>query len=175
MGHFLTKSRIYESLALVLASFVLFRPDFFMDRIQPPFEEVQPSQLVQAIGDVPSGEEIRIKVSSPDYVSGKSVDKTAVITAGNEIGGEARLTALGLTLVEEDGVVKLEEPFQGTPYFKTLGNFDYYADQPVAIQTVRIKAEQLPKELVFIPGFVLLLLVYLLQRGRAGRVEGVPA
>ncbi|WP_428641381.1 TRAP transporter permease [Roseibium sp.] len=175
MGHFITKSRIYESIALILASFVLFRPDFFMDRIQPPYEAVQPAQLVQAIGNAPSGEEVRIIVNGPDFDTGQSVDKTIVLTTGTEDGGEARLAALGLTVLNEDGAVKLEEPFAGTPYFETLGNYDFYADQPVVVQSARIKIAQLPKELVFIPGFVLVFLVYLLQRSRAGRKEGVPA
>lgn len=75
-------------------------------------------------------------------------------------------------------MLKLEEPFPGTPFFEQLSNFDFYADEPVIVKEARIEAEQLPKELIFIPGFLLLGLIYLLQRSRAGREpreEGVPA
>jgi TRAP transporter 4TM/12TM fusion protein len=178
MGHFITKSRIYESVALVLIAFVLFRPDFFMNRIQPPFETVQPAGLVQAVGNVPAGNEIRVTVSGPDFDTGNIKDTTIVLTPGSETGGEARLSALGLTLLDEDGVVKIDEPLFGTPYSEQLASFDYYADEPVRVKAAEVKADQLPKELIYIPGLILLLLVYLLQRSRAGRIgreEGVPA
>ncbi|MEY8843259.1 TRAP transporter permease, partial [Cribrihabitans sp. XS_ASV171] len=35
MGYFLTRNRIYESVALIAVAFTLFRPDYFMDRIAP--------------------------------------------------------------------------------------------------------------------------------------------
>jgi len=178
MGYFITKSRIYESVALVLVAFVLFRPDFFMDKIQPPFENVPPAQVVEAIGKAPAGSEIRMVLSGPDFISGNTNETRILLTPGSEEGGEARLTALGLTTIEEDGVLKLEEPFPGTPYFEQLSNFDFYADDPVVVKEARIEAEQLPQELIFIPGFLLLALIYLLQRSRAGREareEGVPA
>jgi TRAP transporter 4TM/12TM fusion protein len=178
MGYFITKNRIYESIALVLVAFVLFRPDYFMNKIQPPFENVPPAQVVEAIGNAPVGAEIRMVLSGPDFISGNTNETRILITPGAEEGGEARLTALGLTTIEEDGVLKLEEPFPGTPFFEQLSNFDFYADDPVVVKEARIETEQLPQELIFIPGFLLLGLIYLLQRSRAARTareEGVPA
>lgn len=178
MGYFVTKSRIYESVALVLIAFVLFRPDFFMNRIQPPFEAVQPAEFVQAVGNAPSGGEIRVTVSGPDFDTGNTKDTTIILNPGAEDGGEARLSAVGLAVLDEDGAMKLEEPFPGTPYFEKLGSFDFYGDEPVVIKSAEVKADQMPKELIYIPGLLLLVLIYLLQRSRAGRVgreEGVPA
>ncbi|WP_298816263.1 TRAP transporter permease [uncultured Roseibium sp.] len=175
MGHFITRNKIYESIALVLVAFVLFRPDFFMNRIQPPFEQVPPTEFVQAVGNAPAGEEIRVEVSGPDFDTGLTTATTLVLSPGGEDGGDARLSALGLTVLEEDGVLKLEEPFPGTPFFEAMSNFDFYADEPVIIDTAQIEVAQLPKELIFIPGFALLILIYLVQRARAGRLEGAPA
>lgn len=178
MGYFVTKSRIYESVALVLIAFVLFRPDFFMNRIQPPFEAVQPAEFVQAVGNAPSGGEIRVTVSGPDFDTGNTKDTTIILNPGAEEFGEARLSAVGLAVLDEDGAMKLEEPFPGTPYFEKLGSFDFYGDEPVVIKSAEVKADQMPKELIYIPGLLLLVLIYLLQRSRAGRVgreEGVPA
>ncbi|MEM5583959.1 MULTISPECIES: TRAP transporter permease [unclassified Roseibium] len=178
MGHFVTKSRIYESVALVLIAFVLFRPDYFMNLIQPPFETVQPANIVSAIGDAPEGSEVRMVLSGPDFDTGDITETRILLNPGPETGGEARLTALGLTTLDEDGVLKLDEPFPGTPYFEQLGNFDFYGDEPVIVKEANIEADQLPKELIFIPGLLLLLLVYLLQKSRAGkavREEGVTA
>ncbi|MEO1112446.1 MAG: TRAP transporter permease [Pseudomonadota bacterium] len=175
MGYFVTKSRIYESIALVLIAFVLFRPDFFMNRIQPPFEQIPPAQFVQAVGNAPAGQEIRVTVSGPDFDTGETTEKTIIVNPGSEDGGEARLEALGLTVLDEDGVLKIDEPFPGTPYFEELGDFDFYADNPVIAKEAQVEVKQLPKELVYIPGLLLLVVVYLIQRARAGREKGVPA
>ncbi|WP_434052553.1 MAG: TRAP transporter permease [Roseibium sp.] len=175
MGYFVTKSRIYESIALVLIAFVLFRPDFFMNRIQPPFEQIPPAQFVQAVGNAPAGQEIRVTVSGPDFDTGETTEKTIIVNPGSEEGGEARLEALGLTVLDEDGVLKIDEPFPGTAYFEELGDFDFYADNPVIAKEAQVEVKQLPKELVYIPGLLLLVVVYLIQRARAGREKGVPA
>ncbi|SNY90757.1 TRAP transporter, 4TM/12TM fusion protein [Cohaesibacter sp. ES.047] len=171
MGYFVARNRIYESVALIVISFVLFRPDFFMDRIQPPYERVEPAQITQALAKLTPGHEMRVKLTGPDFTSGRVKDTTIVLEAGDETGGEERLSAMGLAVLDEDGIVKLDEPFPGTPFFTDLSSFDFYGDTPVSIEKVQVKADQLPKELLFIPGLLLLGLVYLLQRARAGRKE----
>ena len=175
MGQFVTKSRLYESVALVLIAFILFRPDFFMNRIQPPYEVIEPAKVSDAFGKIGAGHEIRLNISGPDFDTGSIKETTLVLTAGNEQGGEARLAAQGLTILDEDGVAKLDEPMPGTPFFETLGGFDFYADEPVQITHAEVKADQLPKDLIYIPGLLLLGLVYMLQRARLGRKEEVPA
>ena len=49
MGYFVSRNRIYESILLIFAAFALFRPDFFMDRVMPPYAQVPPAQLAQAL------------------------------------------------------------------------------------------------------------------------------
>lgn len=55
-----------------------------------------------------------------------------------------------------------------------LDSFDFYADTPVQIATVQVPADQMPKELIFIPALALLGLIAFLQRARASR-QGEPA
>lgn len=164
MGYFLTRSRIYESIALVLISFILFRPDFVMDRIQPPYTEVGPKTFVSAVADVPEGNEVRVIINGPDFDTSKVKETTITFKAGAK--GTDQLSKLGLTLINEDGVLKLEEPLPTSPFFKTLGTFDFYGDTPVTVKKANVKAEQLPKELIFIPGLLLLGLIMFLQRLR---------
>ncbi|MGD9295075.1 MAG: TRAP transporter permease, partial [Roseobacter sp.] len=47
-GWFLTRNRIYESVALLLVAFTLFRPGFWMDMVSPPFDNVPPAAIEQA-------------------------------------------------------------------------------------------------------------------------------
>jgi TRAP transporter 4TM/12TM fusion protein len=174
MGYFLTKSRIYESIALILVAFALFRPDFFMNRISPAYEAIEPAAFVQAVGEAEEGKEIRMVVSGPDFDTGNTKETTLVLKVGPEADGAARVDAFGLMLLEEDGVVKLDEPMFGSPVASNLESFDFYADDPVQIASIQAPAEQPLKELIYIPALILLGLIAMLQRGRAAK-EGEPA
>ncbi|MFO7770292.1 MAG: TRAP transporter permease [Roseovarius gahaiensis] len=177
MGWFLTKNRIYESVVLVAIAFALFRPDYFMDRIQPPFEMVEPANLEQALGSASPGQELRIVVSGPDFLSGEPKDTTLMLTVNEGMDGEAILQDYGLALMQDGGNVVLEEPMFGTPFSDTMQGFDFYGDDPVVIQSVKAPVSQWPQELIFIPALVLLGLIALLQRARMTKQanEGVPA
>ncbi|MES0861455.1 TRAP transporter permease [Ruegeria sp. SCPT10] len=175
MGYFLTHSRIYESIALIFVAFALFRPDYFMDRISPPFQSVEPAAFEETIGQAPPGSEVRLVISGPDFDTLEMADTTVVVTVGDEEGGAARVEAMGLILIPEDGLIKLEEPLFGTPVADDLGIFDYYGDEPVRLTSVSLPSSQPPKQLVYIPAMILLALIAFLQRGRAARQEEVTA
>ena len=79
----------------------------------------------------------------------------------------ARLDALGFILIPEGDVQRLDEPMFGTELGDALSSFDFYGDAPVQIVTVKATADQLPKELIFIPALLLMALISLLQTRRA--------
>ncbi|MVO14581.1 TRAP transporter permease [Parasedimentitalea huanghaiensis] len=174
MGYFITRSRIYESVALVFVAFALFRPDFFMDRLMPAHSDVAPTELVQALTAAEVGSELRITVQGPDFDTSKVKSTTLVMVIEGEGDGQSRADTYGFMLLEEDGLMKLDEPMFGTPVSTKIESFDFYGDEPVQITAVQAPADQLPKELVFLPALLLLALVAMLQRGRASK-EGVPA
>lgn len=166
MGYFITRSRIHESVALVLIAFAFFRPDFFMDRLQPPFHLLPPSELTAAMDVAEPGSTIRMVVSGPDFDTGKSKDITVDMEVGDGLDGAARLESMGLIVTEANGVLQLEEPLFGTPLASKLTGFDYYADEAVQVSAVKLPRSQLPAELVYIPAILLLGLVMMLQRRR---------
>jgi len=174
MGWFLTKSRVYESIALVLVAFVLFRPDFVMNRLDPAFETVAPSGFTQALGDASVGDELRLVVSGPDYDTGEIKETTLVMPIDSEGSSDERLMAFGMLLMEDDGAVNMDEPSFGSPFSSALGGFDFYGDDPVTIASVQAPSDQLPKELVFLPALLFLALIAFMQRARISR-EGVPS
>ena len=59
----ITRNRWYENILLLLICFSLFRPDFWLDRIAPPFVKRPASDLVTVAGAVPQGETIRFRVT----------------------------------------------------------------------------------------------------------------
>ncbi|NRP23374.1 hypothetical protein XMM379_000045 [Aliiroseovarius sp. xm-m-379] len=177
MGFFLTRSRIWETVALLVVAFALFRPGFFMDQIQPPYETIEPAGFVQALEAAEPGSTLRTVISGPDFDTLAVKDLTVPLIVPDAEGADARLQALGLMLVPEGEVMRLDEPSFGTELSNQLGSFDFYGDDPVAITQVQAAADQLPKELIFIPALMLLALVAFLQTGRARKLEaqGVTA
>lgn len=173
MGWFVTRSRIYESVALVLVAFALFRPGFFMDRMQPPFAEIQPTELERTLDGTSPGSELRLVVSGPDFGNGEIKQTTLVLPTTEGSGGD-QIDAAGLLLLEEGDLVRLDEPMFGTQFVDIMSGFDFYADEPVVLHSVQAPVDQLPKELIYIPAFILLGLIALMQRGRAAK-QGVPA
>ncbi len=170
-GYFIAKSRLWESLVLIFVAFMLFRPGFFLDIVQPPFHETDPVQIEQSVGDAPEGLNMRLVISGPDFDTGLDASTTIVLPITGEGDGAARLGAAGLTVIVEEDVVKLDEPFPGTPFFERLGGFDFYGDQPVVVETVLSPAERMPKQVFYIPALFLLFVVVFFQRRR----QTVPA
>jgi len=171
MGFFLTKSRIWETVALLLVAFALFRPGFFMNQIQPPFTQIEPGQIEQAIGDANAGDTLRVVISGPDFDTLEVKDLTVVLDVPEADGGAARLDAAGIMLMPEGDVMRIDEPMFGTPLSDKLSTFDFYGDDPVQISAVQAPSNQLPKELIFIPALLLLGLVAFLQSRRAKEEE----
>ena len=170
-GYFLAKSRLWESALLVFVAFMLFRPGFFLDYVQPPFNETSPVQIEQSVGLASVGSEIRMVISGPDFDTGLATSTTIVLPISGEGDGAARLGAAGLSVVIDGDVVVLDEPFPGTEFFERLSGFDFYANDPVIIESVKSPAERMAKQWFYIPAFLLLLVVVLFQRRR----QTVPA
>jgi len=166
-GYFFARSRIWESVLLLLVAFTLFRPGFWLDRVQPPFDELPGAQLLAAAEEQPVGEPLRLLVTGPDF---DFPDKLAQITVLADLGepgdGETRLEQAGLTVIMEDDGATLEEPFAGTAFFQTLQMFDFYADPLVRIEKVQLPAERVAKEVFYIPALFLLGIIVWSQRRR---------
>ncbi len=166
-GYFIAKNKIWETVALLFIAFMLFRPDFFLDQFSEKYTEGEGPAGISLMADVPDGQEIRITVAGPDFDTAEIRPTTITVPA---IAGDAEgaLQAQGLTVLEEDGKLLLDEPFPGTPHFETLGTeYDYYGDAPVTVTKVQIENERMPKEIFFIPALLLLAGLVMIQRPRA--------
>ncbi|KPD11241.1 C4-dicarboxylate ABC transporter [Phaeobacter sp. 11ANDIMAR09] len=171
MGYFVTRSRLYESFLLVFVAFALFRPDFFMNRIMPPHSQVAPTELVQVLGTAEAGQELRLTIEGPDFDTGEIASTTLVVEVLEGLDGAAMAEKAGLVLLPEADQMNLDAPGFGTPAEQDLGSFDFYGDSPVFVKEILAPADQMPKELVFIPALLLLGLIAMMQRGRARREE----
>ncbi len=167
-GFFIARSRLWESAALILIAFTLFRPGFWMDMISPPYNETEPAQLVEAVGAAEPGSQIRTLVEGIDDV-GDPVTLTMMIEVGDEPTGAERLEAFGLEILETDGKIIVDNAAFDSK--AQQAGFDF--DQVIA--RVLVPANQLPKELLYIPALLLFGFIYWLQSGRKRQSAEVPA
>ena len=70
-GYFLARSKLWESAALLLVAFTLFVPNFWLDRIQPPFEDRPGIQFEELLSAADPGDELRFYVEGPDFNTGE--------------------------------------------------------------------------------------------------------
>ncbi|MDP3375145.1 MAG: TRAP transporter fused permease subunit, partial [Hydrogenophaga sp.] len=164
-GFFLVKSRWYETLALLLITFTLFRPGFWWDMLYPPFDEVPAAQMTALIEQAParSGKRIWIEGMNMD---GKDIRKGVLLPLGEPGTARERLASSGLTVMAQGDDLLIAAVKFGSPAAK-LG-----IEQGYRIVSAEVPSDRPAKEWLFIPALALLLLVIGLQRARRTR-EGV--
>ncbi len=159
-GWFLTKNRIWESAALLLIAFTLFRPGFWMDMISPPYEELPPSAIVEAAATAHEGEDLRLRVNGVDDV-GDPVSFVALLPLDHSLAsGEDRLEKAGLTLRTDGDKVLVDDAAYDSAAKKAGLDWDQ------EVLKVLKPVSQPSKYLMFIPALILLGIVVWLQRGR---------
>jgi len=173
MGWFLFKSKLWESVALLLIAFTLFRPGFWLDYASPPFEERPGAQAIVLAEGMPDNATMRIRIVGPDFDDVDIANNTSIILdLGEKADGETRLTNAGLQVLDEDGKVIIDAVTWDSKHKQldrlfTMGDFD----NPLVIDKVLLKRDRLPKELFYFPALALLALIAWLQLGRARKLE----
>ena len=161
-GYFLVRSRWYENVLLLLVAFTLFRPGFWMDMIHDPYRDIEPTQLVQALGDVEEDSQLRLRVLGEDDV-GDPREFVVLLAIPDGESGEEKLEKIGLITYEEGGKVLIDSVTFGSPAAEAGLEFDQ------EILRVRAPTDRWPKEFMWIPGFLLFGLIVWMQRRRVKR------
>jgi TRAP transporter 4TM/12TM fusion protein len=163
-GWFLAKNRFYETVALLLIAFTLFRPGFWMDMMSPPYSEEQPTQIADAALITPIGEDLRLRVAGMNDL-GDPIEFVAVLTIQDGATGEERLENAGLMFRREGETLYIDDVAFGSAA-ETAG-LDW--DQEV-LRVLR-PVGQPSKYLMFLPALALLGGVVFLQLGRTRRKD----
>jgi hypothetical protein len=161
-GWFFAKNRFYETIALLLIAFTLFRPGFWMDMVAPPFDEVAPTEIQQAANDTPPGEDLRLRVAGMNDL-GDPIEFVAILPIAEGATGEEKLENAGL-LFRTDGEKMIIDDVSFDSAAQNAG-----LDWDQEVLRVLKPVPQPTKYLMFIPALLLLALVVFLQRGRAAR------
>ena len=170
-GYFFARNKAWEAVALLMIAFTLFRPGFWLDYVQAPYEAADPASIVEVAANEPDGGDLRLVIEGSD-INGDRSQVTMLLPLGAaDSDGAARLAAADFQVIVADGTVTLEEPLDFAGYTASkLGpdgaDFDFYADEPVKLLAVELHADRMPKEVFYIPALLLLMLVIAMQRRR---------
>ena len=159
-GYWLVKSRLWESLVLVLIAFSLFRPGFWWDMVYEPKTHVAPSALIQEVEALNQGDFIQLQVEGVT-IEGDEVSKTVSLQLTQTDGdGMARLQSFGLNLTQDGEIWTVDYVDFGSAAEKANIDFGWQ------IMGIEKASDRPPKELVFIPALLILLLIRKLQQLR---------
>jgi TRAP transporter 4TM/12TM fusion protein len=162
-GFFVTRNRIHETLLLLLVTFSLFRPGYWMDMVYPPFAEVAPTELSRLVEAAPKDAKLRIWVEGIT-LEGKDITKGVLLSLGAPGKANERLASMGLTMMALGDQVQVAAVRFGSPAEK-LG-----LEQGFNLKHIEIPNPERPdKEWIFIPALLLLALVWFMQRARRQR------
>ncbi len=166
-GFWLTKSRLWESLALLLVAFTLFRPGYWWDEIYPPTETLPATQISERAAAIPENGKLRMSVQG-ENLDGKFISKVVMLPLGKPGDGTERLADAGLEVRTEDGKVYADNVMFGSSAQQVGIDFDW------EIVNLEVAADRPPKHLMFIPALLLLGFVAWLQRRRMGPPAAQP-
>ncbi|MFZ7187286.1 TRAP transporter permease [Avibacterium avium] len=170
MNYFITKNKVWETVALIFAAFIIFRPGFFMEYISPTSYHIEPVHLAQELEKVPVDEKITVKVAGTNPY-GKQIEFYSELSVPEGKTGEERLNKLGLTLLNTGETIEIDG--KATP--KVIIDM-VEIDSPAAkaglnwdqtLLDISLPKVAIAKEWMFIPGLLIILLVGFNQRRRA--------
>jgi hypothetical protein len=156
---FLTRNRWYETVALLLICFTLFRPGYWLDRLQAPFDARPAVDIIRVAESIPQGLTLRFRVMSQSR-AGDDVEKIVRLTMRSGKTGVERLQKAGLALATLDGKVAVKTVSFGSEASK------YGLAPGDEIISVLVPAHRPSRYWFAIPALLLLAGVILLQRRR---------
>jgi TRAP-type uncharacterized transport system fused permease subunit len=167
-GYWLTRSRLWESLGLLLVAFTLFRPGYWWDMVYDPVKIIEPTNIIQIAGEIPNEGSLQMMVAG-ENVDGKFVKRTILLPMGPSASGAERLSYAGLEIRVEDGRVLADNVVFGSVAQDAGLDFDW------EILNLQIAADRPPKQLMFIPALLLLGFLASVQRRRRVAETETPA
>ena len=160
-GFFFDRNRRWETAALLVICFTLFRPNFWMDFFVPPLATLPASEVMRVAGEARGGA-LRLRVGTED-IEGDPVTKAVRLTLSDK--GEARdkLAQAGLTLSSLGGQLTIASVRPGSEAARLkLRPGD-------RVEGVSVPANR-PSPFIFaFPALVVLAAIALMQRRRRRR------
>ena len=164
-GWFVRRSRWWESAALLLVTFSLLRPDFWLDLAVDKYRTEPAARLVELADKTPVGAGLRVRIAGTS-LEGKEVHKTVLLALNAEGTGVQRIRKAGVTMMSVGPDVQVMAVDLQSAADKA--GFE----QGFKVSGVEVPADRMAKEWLYLPALLLLAFIYALQRMRR---ESPPA
>jgi TRAP transporter 4TM/12TM fusion protein len=160
LGWFHSRCRWWEIVLLLAGTFALFRPDFFMDKLYAPYEEVPAKEIFRVAKDLGEKERLVLVIKGTN-IEGEDVRKTVAVQLAEAGDGRKRLAASGLTISAFGDDVRVAAVRFGSRAKKS--GFE----QGFEVAAVKVATQRPSEHWVYIPALALIVFVYFLQRRRS--------
>ena len=161
-GWFLTRNKWWDTVALLLIAFTLFRPGFWLDIAAPPYRSLPATQIVEMAEKSPADTMLRLRVSGEELSTGKIITTTVELPLGEPSAGAQRLEQnAGIAVREEDDKILIDTLTFGGPAEAAGLDLDW---EILALQEP--DNSRPPKQIFWLPALALLALIIFLQRRR---------
>jgi len=173
MAYFRVRCRWWEVLLLLVATFCLFRPDWFADRIAPEYTDAPVSKFYQLAASLDEGDRLVFRISG-QTLEGEDRGKTVAVQLGPKAGdgtnpvadARKRLADAGLTVSGMGEMLQVANVRFGSRAAKAR------IEQGYDIVGVEVPTDRVNAHWFYLPGLLLAALVWLLQGRRLARPEG---
>jgi TRAP transporter 4TM/12TM fusion protein len=167
-GFWFTKNRWWETILLLLFAFLIFRPGAVYDHIEAPYVHKEGKEIFKVADTLKEGDSIEFVVAG-ETLEGKAREYTFSLPLAEGATGKERINNTGFQLDNLFGPMEVSMIMEGNnkqvEAIKKAG-----VDSGWVIQTVKVKNERMPKQIILIP---ILALVVLLAWSQIKRREAL--
>ena len=169
LAWFRTKCRWWEVALLLVATFILFRPDWFADRIALEYTDAPASRFYEVVNTLDDGDRL-VFVIKGQSMEGDDLNKTVAVQLGAKTGADAsasrkRLADVGLTVAGLGDQLQVGAVRFGSRAAKAR------IEQGFEIVAVKVPNERLSPHWFYIPGILIVAFVWWLQGARLRRTR----
>ena len=159
MGYFQTRCKWWEIVLLLAATFALFRPDYFMDKLYEPYSEVPAKEIFRVAKELGENDRLVLVIEGTN-VEGEDVRKTVAVQLTQPGEGRARAADAGLSVSVTGNDVRITAVKFGSRAKKS--GFE----QGFKVGAIKVPNDRPSEHWVYIPALALVGFVYFLQRAR---------
>ena len=168
-GFWFTKNKWSETVLLLALTFLMFRPGYVWDKIEPPFNNVPGKEIFKVANTMKTGDRLHFVVSG-ETLEGIDRKYTFALPLADGKTGKDRINDTGLQLDDMFGPMEVSMVLPGrnkqVEAIKKAG-----VDSGWIIESVRVQRDRLPKQIVLIPVFMVVFLLGWIQIKRRRRLE----
>ncbi len=176
-GYWLVKNRLWETVLMLVVAFMFFRPGYFWDKVDPPYENISGQELFKVADTMSEGEPIRFVVEG-ETIEGVERSYTFLLPLADGQTGRERVNNTGLQIDDLFGDMEVAMVLPGISNSRAINKQVESikvagVDSGWIITSVLKERETMPKQIVYIPAIFLIGMVGWFQLRRKREIVRV--